>query len=128
MGKHSKASYGNMSSGHQTPHHQPNAPHEQFNPFKSALQSHKKSPSKINVKEKTPIKKKGEAARYNVTPTQKFSKMSPMIRKNFGSTEKSRSNRSRSRNMTPTKSFNGGYSSLYPQTAQVYKNSKKEGL
>ena len=51
-----------------------------------------------------------------------------MIRKNFGSTEKSRSNRSKSRNMTPTKSYNGGYSNLYPQTALVYKNSKKEGL
>ena len=30
--------------------------------------------------------------------------------------------------MTPTKSYNGGYSNLYPQTALVYKNSKKEGL
>ena len=101
------------------------------------MPSHKKTPSAVyqasgrafpnsSFKEKTPTKKhKGnETRRFNVTPTHKNSKMSPLIRKNFGSTDKSRS---KSRNLTPTKSHNG-YNSLYPQTSQVYRNSKKEGL
>ena len=113
---------------------------EPFNPFKSAVPSHKKNTSsglwqqsgKSNVqssyKEKTPTRKgKGnETRRFNVTPTQKSNKLSPMIRREFGSTSKSKSKK-RS-NLTPTKSYNGGYNSLYPQTALVYKNSKKEGL
>jgi hypothetical protein len=123
----------------QTPSHQATSTHniyqDPYNTNKSGITSHKKTPSAVyqskaypnsSFKERTPKKQKGgDTRRFNVTPTHKNSKLSPLIRKNFGSTDKSRS---KSRNLTPTKSYNGGYTSLYPQTGQVYRNSKKEGL
>ena len=61
-----------------------------------------------------------------MTPTHKNSKMSPLVRRHFGSTEKSLS---KSKHMTPTKSFmNGSYNGIINSSTQFYKNSKKEGL
>lgn len=89
--------------------------------------------SHTSFKEKTPTKKtKGnETKRYNVTPTHRNARASPLINRNFGSTEKSRS---KSRNATPTKNYSNtaypGHSlNGYPiLSTQIYKNSKKEGL
>ena len=139
-GRPSKGQHGGQL---QTPTHQPastqNINYESFNPFKSAVQNHKKKNSsgpfqqsgklqkQTSINQRTPTKKgKGnDTRRGNVTPTHRNSKMSPMLRHHFGSTDKSRS---KSRNLTPTKSFNGYSTSLYPQSNQVYRNSKKEGL
>lgn len=61
-----------------------------------------------------------------MTPNKRSSKMSPLVNRHFGSTDKSRSKSKR--HATPTKSYNGGYSPLFGNSMQVYKNSKKEGL
>jgi hypothetical protein len=129
----------NSSAIYQTPTHQSHSTHniyqEPHSSFKATLPSHKKNnsgvyqvpltngkPHNSTFKEKTPTKKnKGnETRRINVTPTHRNTKTSPFVARHFGSTEKSLS---RSKNMTPTKSYGG-----YGAAAQVYKNSKKEGL
>lgn len=145
--KNGRHHHTNSSAIYQTPTHQSHSSQkiyqEQQNSFKATLPSHKKNQSGIyhvplsnakghnsTLKEKTPTKKnKGnETRRFNVTPTHRnTAKTSPFVARHFGSTEKSRS-KSKSKNLTPTKSYAASSYGGYGHSGQVYKNSKKEGL
>lgn len=93
------------SAVYQTPTHQSSSNHnflqEPTNPFKTAYPSHKKNQNSVHpmanthgkashasFKEKTPTKKnKGnETKRYNVTPTHRNTRTSPLVNRQFGST------------------------------------------